>query len=247
MSWTTERIEPHFLRVNDKLVLSLGMGAGNPPQVQYVALRVVRRTLFTFLYDFLTQQTSFLPLGPQGSTPTSTYQSYFVDNVQLTLQSVAQVTNIFQTLNQGELLQVFVGMYPRYLRTYLRQPINSAVPVMDQNINASQSFTDPGFIDGFESPLDNPSPRTEVVVPQSATPAWALANPVSVPIVPQFRLYINRLVVEGITDQALLREVFLGRAPARWVSLGEDYSTIQWPATYYPGTATVTRKMIGGC
>lgn len=247
MSWSTERIEPHFLRVNDKLILSLGPGTGNPPQTQYVALRVVRRTLFTFLYDFLTQQVSFLPLGPQGSTPTSTYQADFVDNVQLTLQSIAQVTNILATFNQGEILQLFVGMAPRYLRTYLRQPINNAVPVMDQNIAASQSYFDPGFIDGFESPLDNPSPRTEVIAPQSATPAWALGNPVRVPIVPQFRLYLNRIVVEGITDAALLREIFLGRAPARWVSLGEDYSTVSWPATYYPGTAVVTRKMLGGC
>ena len=58
---------------------------------------------------------------------------------------------------------------------------------------------------------------------------------------------MNRIVVEGITDAALLREIFLGRAPARWVSLGEDYSTVSWPATYYPGTAVVTRKMLGGC
>ena len=205
-------IESSILRTRDIVVYDVGDG--------YIPFRVKRQQLATVYYDFIIEKANFLPLGPAGISPPAGTQSYFVDNFQFQLQTIQNEQDMFRLVDTNEILQVFYGASPSYLKTMLKQPVTAYIFTLENNVVPSMNFTEMG-IDGYESPLNRPSKRTEFFVFNGLSVYMVLMNTVTVAISPSLNFVINRLMAEPMHDYALIKAILEGRSPAKFVTIGD--------------------------
>ena len=209
-------VKDSLLKNNHLLLLSVA-------EDEYMPLRIIRSQISSLYYNFISNISGFLPLGPTGnSSPPSGNQSYFVDNQQLGIQAIQGAQNIFRLSKAGEILQVFYGISPSYLRTMLKQPLQTFVFNLDTEtatIIPQPSFIEMG-IDGFQSPLRLPQPETEFFVIGGVSVRFTLMNMAPIAISPSLNFIINRLAVEPVTDAGLIRSMIEGRIPAKVADLG---------------------------
>ena len=236
-----ERVDDRLLRNGQYLLVSYS-GAKNPAQAMFTGFRVVKHNVTTLYYNFATEVPNFLPMAPYGTSPGPTNSPPYIDNFSFSLQGVKNVTDMFKITNTGDAYQVFYGISPSYLRV-MNKVQQQFVSVLEQNIYPSNSFVEMG-VDGFQSPLNNPSAKTEFIVFVNLTYNVTLMNTATIPIMPAFNFVVNRMILEPLGREELKKAILAG-FPIR--SLGAVDSSIMISPNNYPGLVTLSyREIYGG-
>jgi len=208
--------------LKENYIVAFQTGAGLLPY------KVVKKEIIPFVYDIMEENGNLPPLSPVTQTITG-FSPFFLEFNTLQLTSIQNVQDMFSLTRtnstQSEVLQVFTGIQPSYVRFIYKQPTTEKLMNMDQNINLSQSFYQQGY-DGFISPFNDPSPDTEIFVVPGLSFSMILVNTVSVPVNPVINFIINRMQVTPIIDSKTISDIQSGRIPAKIVSLGGVFSSV---------------------
>lgn len=95
----------------------------------------------------------------------------------------------------------------------------------DRN-EALQDYDNPGdpaaYVNGFDSPYNNPSREAELFYVNSMSPLRLQAfNPTDEAAEARLSFHVNKLRYTTVTDQGLMKAMLQGQQPARLVMLGE--------------------------
>ncbi len=186
--------------------------------------KVIKKEVIPFIYDVLEENGNLPPLSPVTQNITG-LSPFILDLSTLQLTSIQNVQDMFNLTRQNEVLQVFTGIQPSYVRFVYKQPITTKMMALDNNITVSSSFYQQGY-DGFISPFNSPSPDTEIFVVPGLSFSMLLINTVTVPVQPTVNFIINRMQVEKITDPKTIQDIQSGRIPAKIVSLGLPFESV---------------------
>jgi len=230
------------LITGDFLVLSFG----NTGVVPY---HVVSSQQFELAYDPVAQGVLAGRMVGQGATPSSSQSAAFVDNQLFALSSsvttINGVTDVFNPQEDFEILQFWYGISPRHIRIWAKQPYNTFISVLDNNIIPSSTYYDVGYVDGYDSPYNMPAPVTERFALKNLSLNWALANPLNgsatAPMTwnPRLNFYINRMLVEPVTQAAVVKTLLLGTRSARRSTLGNPLVATPYDETSYGGAKPI--------
>ncbi len=192
----TSRIEPHFIKENQLV------GVGFPDQ-GYVFFRITG--IEDVVYDNYTES--------PGSIAANTY----VDSARLPIDEFS-IDNLLRVEYCDHLYQVFMGWQPGIIRRYLAYPYESLRGSIDvKRVYTKSPF---GYIEGFESPSKQPSPKTELWIPKDIDVGFAWWNPTSTEVDVQTDMLIRRLDVDVIFDADLVERILKGTQPCKLTSIG---------------------------
>lgn len=238
----TDRTELKPLQLGDFLVLSMGKSG-------VVPFHVLASKASELIYDPVKQGVLAGPMVGQGATPSASQAAAFVDNILFALSasatSINGVTDIFQIQKDFEILQFWYGIAPRHIRAWIKQPYSSFTTVLDNNIIPSSNYPDVGFVDGFDSPFNQPAPVSENFSLKNLSLNWTLENPTlgsaTAPMTwnPRFNFYINRIAVEPVKEAATVKALLLGRQYANRHTIGDPMGTVPYDAEAYGGATPI--------
>jgi hypothetical protein len=190
------RIEPHFIKENQLV------GLGFPDQ-GYVFFRI--NGIEDVVYDNYTES--------PGAIAADTYE----DAARLPIDEFS-IDNLLRVENCDHLYQVFMGWQPGGIRRYLAYPFESLRGSLDvKRVYTKSPF---GYIEGFESPPNQPSPKTEMWIPKDIDVGFAWWNPLSASETVQIDILIRRLDVSVIRDSDTVDRILKGTQPCKLKSLG---------------------------
>lgn len=191
----TSRIEPKFVKENHLL------GLGFPGQ-GYVFMRA---TGIEPIYYEYSESPGSVAAETQEDSARLPIAAYNIDN----LLRVESCDHVYQT---------FMGWKPGAVRQYLYYPYETARRNLDvKRIYSKSPF---GYIDGFESEYDRPSPDTEVFIPYKVEVAWAWWNPLKASVDVEEHILVRRMMVDIQRDADLIERILRGVQPCRFVTLG---------------------------
>jgi hypothetical protein len=202
-----------YLERIDKVIVKENFNVGLGFKDGYIFFRVANRELFPLLYDPFAEITNFAGAG-NVALPTLTYltaQEFKSD----TLAS----TNIFRIDKTDHMYQLFYGFSPGLCKVFPAYPRETEINQMDEGLH-TQAYTIFGFIDGFESPINKPSPRSQLFVPYGPLIGFGFYNPAPYSIKPMFRFIVNRLRVETITDVELIMKILQHKEECTLATVG---------------------------
>ena len=175
-----------------------------------VPLRVSARNLFRYIYDPLSS--TYNPFGANNVNlnapiPPGTFVSPFLLSSQ-TLNSV----DVFQPLLAYTIYQLFFSWTPTRVRMYKTVPNQERIGTLENISTNVWSPSNPEFGFYVNSYIGAPLGSTEVILPPKVEFAPAFYNPLPYPVSPLIEVWVNKLVVEVVTDpktaQAILRGAF---------------------------------------
>ena len=200
-----ERLDKHLVKANYNIGLNFSEG--------YVFFRVARTSLLPYLYDPFAEITNFAGAG-NIDMPSGTY---------ITAKELPSVslnsTNILKVDDQTHVYQVFFGVAPSVCRVFVAYPRETEINQIDEGIH-TPAYPAFGFYDGFESPLNMPSPRTGRFIPYGPLMAFAFYNYAPYNIKPMLRFIINRMQVEPIKDARLIKAIIDRKVECTFASVG---------------------------
>lgn len=202
------RIEHLFLKENFLLAL-------NFPGVQeggILPLRVLARETIQYKYQAVTETSE----GARSTTGTIAADTQ-EDSSRLTM-STFNLDNILRVTDCNHVYQVFMGIKPSAIRQYLYYPFEKS----RRNLDVKSIFTKSpyGYIDGFESPYEYPSPQTEIWIPKDVDVGFAWHNPLNSAEQIDINLFIVRYLIKVIRDGDTVEGIVKGKTPARIATLG---------------------------
>ena len=200
-----ERIDKVIVRENHNLALGFKDG--------YVFFRATHRELFPLFYDLFAEISGFAGAGTVEMTA-----GQYITVKELKSDTLAS-TNIFELSEKDHLYQLFYGLSPSVLRVFLAYPRETEINQLDEGLH-TQSYTIFGFIDGFETPLNKPSPRSQIFVPYGPKIGFAFYNYAPYSIKPMMRFIVNRLKVKTITDVDLIMKILQRRVECTFATIG---------------------------
>lgn len=222
-----------MLKENQFVVLNFGSD-------QFIPLKVYYRQTVAMDY-FPTQFTNnFYSLVPFGGTAVAGKTSSYFVKAALQLKNVANITNIFNMVEPDypltELLQVRIGIAPSPLRIFSYYPSDKALDNISDNMSWStlSGLLNFGYLDGFNSPIDNPSEGSEHFFIPKIEPVFGFLNPTAVQITPLLRFYMNQLTVYPVNDQNMVKKIFDRVVPSKIVSLGALQTGLKIPQQIFP-------------
>jgi hypothetical protein len=166
----------------------------------WIFFRVERRETFPYLYDLFAEIPDFAGAGRVAMDP-----GQYVTAKELKCDTLA-ATNIFLVKEKHHAYQIFYGVSPSETRVFPAYPVTTEINTLDVGAHLP-SYPHFGFIDGFESPLDKPSPRSMLIIPYGPKIGFAFHNPSPNPIKPMMRFIINRLEVSVVKDVDLIMKI----------------------------------------
>ncbi len=200
------RIEPHFIKENQLV------GLGFPDQ-GYVFFRI--NGIEEVVYDNYTES--------PGSIATATYK----DAARFPIDEFS-IDNLLRVEYCDHLYQVFMGWQPGGIRRYLAYPYENLRGSLDvKRVYTKSPF---GYIEGFESPSKQPSPKTELWIPKDIDVGFAWWNPLPETETVQIDMLIRRLDVSVLRDIDLVDRILKGTQPCKLVSLGGIAGTMDYAA-----------------
>ena len=217
----TERIDKNIVKSNWNVGLAFKEG--------YVFFRVARREFFPIMYDPFAEITNFAGAG-NTDMPSGAY----INAIELPSPELS-TADIFKVDDPLHLYQVFYGISPDICRIFISYPRETAINQLDEGLH-TPSYPIFGFIDGFESPLSLPSPRSGFFLPQGPLVAFAFYNPAPYNIKPMLRFAVNRLQVEVIRNQDLVTKILERRVECTLAPIGGVGSPMSL------GTATYSKN-----
>ena len=190
------RIEPKFIKENQLVGLGL-------PKQGYIFARV--NGIEDVYYDNYTES--------PGSIAADTYE----DSARLPIDEFS-IANLLRVEQCDHLYQVFMGWQPGAVRRYVAYPLEQ----LRGDIDVKRCYTKApfGYIEGFESPSNNPSPLTEMWIPKDIDVGFAWWNPLSTAETVQIDIMIRRLDIDVIRDADMIDRILKGNQPCRLVSIG---------------------------
>jgi len=201
----TSKIEGLYLKENYLLGL-------NFPVNGIVPLRVLAQETVIYKYQAVTE-TNEGTLTTTGTIAAATQE----DPTRLTL-SVSNLDNVLRVLDCNHIYQVFMGIKPSAIRRYLYYPLEKSRGNLDvKPIFSKAPF---GFIDGFESPYNAPSEKTEIWIPQNIDVGFSWYNPLSSAEQIDIQLLIKKYQVTVIRDGDTVEAMIRGKVPARIATVG---------------------------
>jgi hypothetical protein len=201
-----ERLEKAIVKENHNIGLGFSEG--------YVFFRVVTRNIFPFLYDPFAEITNF---GGAGAIDMAS--GLYITAKELPSTTLSS-TNIFHIKQTNHINQIFFGISPGICRIFPAYPRQTEINQLDEGIHTS-GYPIFGFIDGFESPIEKPSPRSMFFIPYGPLMAFAFYNPAPYNIKPMLQFIINRLNVKPITDVDMVMKILQGKIECRLATLGD--------------------------
>ncbi len=230
------------LITGDFLVLSFG----NTGVVPY---HIVSSEQFELAYDPVAQGVLAGPMVGQGATAASGQAAPFVDNLLFALSSsvtsINGVTDVFNPQEDFEILQLWFGIAPRHIRIWPKQPYNTFSSVMDNNIIPSSTYYDVGYVDGYDSPYNMPAPITEQFTLKNLSLNWTICNPLNgsaaAPMTwnPRLNFYVNRMLVEPVTQAPVVKSLLLGTRGAKRATIGNPITATPYDETSYGGAKPI--------
>jgi hypothetical protein len=200
-----KRLDRVIVRENYNVALGFKQG--------YVFFRVINKELYPLLYDPFSEITNFAGAGnidmPSGMYITAK------ELPSVTLSS----TNIWKVDKTNHMYQLFFGIAPSITRVFIAYPRETEINQLDEGLHIP-SYPIYGFIDGFESPINAPSPRSQLIVPYGPLVAFAFYNYAPYNIKPMLRFIVNRLMVEVITDPDLIQKILKRQVECTFATAG---------------------------
>jgi len=200
-----ERIDKVIVRENHNVGLGFKDG--------YVFFRVTHRELFPLLYDLFAEISGFAGAGTVEMTA-----GQYITAKELKSDTLA-ATNIFKVDEKDHLYQLFYGVSPSVLRVFPAYPRETEVNQLDIGLHTT-TYNIFGFIDGFETPLNKPSPRSQVFLPYGPLIGFGFYNYAPYSIKPMMRFIVNRLKVAVITDVDLIMKILQRRVECTLATIG---------------------------
>jgi len=204
--------EDFYERIDKKLVKenwNIGLGFKDG----YIFYRATHLELFPLLYDLFAEITDFAGAGTVEMTA-----AQYITAKELKSDTLA-TTNIFRVKEKDHLYQLFYGVCPSVCRVFPAYPRETEINQLDEGLHTT-TYTIFGFIDGFESPLNKPSPRSQVFVPYGPLIGFAFNNYAPYSIKPMMKFAVNRLKVETIKDVDLIMKILQRRVECTFATIG---------------------------
>lgn len=201
----TERLDKDIVKRNYNVALGFRQG--------YIFFRVMHRELFPLLYDPFAEITNFAGAGTIDLAANT-----YITSKELPSTTLSS-TNIFKVDKQNHMYQLFFGIAPSVCRIFPAYPRETEINQLDEGLHIP-TYPIYGFIDGFESPLNKPSPRSEIFVPYGPLVGFAFYNYAPYNIKPLLRFIVNRMQVEVITDPDLIQRIINRRVECRFATVG---------------------------
>jgi len=192
------RIEPLILRPNDLALLSFPEGL--------IPVRILSHEFFQYLYDPVAE--GQIPGEVPASVSADSAKDVGFIDPQLLKSSIiaAQPINVLRLNLPSAMYQVFVGVAPSYARIFIALPSASSQKNLEI-VSWSRAYAAAGWIDGFTSPLLNPHPTSEIIIPYNIDPAIGYANVLYESIRPLLMFYVNRIKFGVVADVDLVVEM----------------------------------------
>jgi len=224
-------LEDVLIKENDLLLMGVNSGGKNGPT--YIPLQCVGRFETPYLYDPIAEGQIPGPLAPTSSLNGITNNT-FQTALQLgSSQVVAKPTDIFDlTAYPQWLYQMFMGIDPPWLRVFLQQPFRTDqrnLPIVYFTPNYPQD----GYWDGYFSPPERISRKTEIIVLPGLSIALGYCNIEPDYAYPLIYFYINALNVAVVNDPDLAWEMLSVPGKAKMFTVG-GLQGVNWnPSAYY--------------
>lgn len=188
------------------------VGLGFPRQ-GYIFFRCVNSE--DIIYSDYTESPGSIAADTQESSARLPISDYSIDNM-------LRVTDC------DHLYQVFMGWKPGAVRQYLYYPFETARRNLDvKGIYTKSKF---GYIDGYESEYDRPSPLTELFIPKNVDVGFSWWNPLNNSVSVALNIFIHRMEVDVLRDVDLVARILAGTQPCRIVTLGGVGASIDFNA-----------------
>lgn len=201
----TSRIEHLFLKENFLLGL-------NFPVEGIIPFRILAKEQIVYNYQAVTE-TSEGAATTTGTVAADTQE----DATRLTL-STYNLDNVLRVLDCNHIYQVFMGIKPSAIRRYLYFPLEKS----RGNLDVKTIFTKApfGYVDGFESPYNSPSDKTEMWIPKNIDVGFAWHNPLKSAEQIDIKLVIQKYAVKVVRDADVVEGIIRGKTPARIATVG---------------------------
>lgn len=190
------------LRPNQRLVLV-------HPSQGFIPFTVQARTPFYLVYERIFATAGITTLGNNAT----------VDGIQL-FDSINR--DVLEIKTRALLYHLFVGMSPPSLKLFFEYPKGTVQRVPDnQNFSPTARFS---FVDGWNSPFEDPSPAGEIVLPWGRnTTGWRFHNPTTLALTRPLLKFVGYTYrVNVIRNVDLVQSILEERpgAAARKITLG---------------------------
>jgi len=202
-----------YLERLDKAIVKENFNVGLGFKEGYVFFRVTHRELFPLFYDLFAEISDFAGAGTVEMTA-----AQYITAKELKSDTLA-ATNIFKVDEKDHLYQLFYGICPSVCRVFPAHPRETEINQLDVGLHTT-TYTIFGFIDGFESPLNKPSPRSQIFVPYGTLIGFAFYNYAPYSIKPMMRFIVNRLKVQTIKDVDLIMKILQRRVECTLATIG---------------------------
>jgi hypothetical protein len=140
-----------------------------------------------------------------------------------------KIDNILRITDCNHMYQLFMGWQPGCVRQYLYFPYETGRRNLDERRILSKG--DFGFISGFDSPWDCPSPDTELFIPKDVDVGFAWYNESEETVALRIFMVIRRLGIDILRDADLIEKILAGKQPCRLVTLGGVEASLGYRAT----------------
>lgn len=210
------KVSYDFLKPSDKFFLIFPNG--------WVPLYVVSEDIpFEYIYDPISDG-GLQPLQPSSTTNAIIGLTFEGPNLFGSKYITGNPNDVFKVEYSNHMYQIFFGVAPSYVRVFRSLPQN----VNQGNLDISSwnsNYFQFGFIDGYTSPFDNPSPITETAIPYGLDIGFTLVNPTPLTLYPLFKFIVNRVVVSPITNVDIVYDMFIKGAKKLVVGGMSPYPT----------------------
>lgn len=202
----TSLIEHRFLRENQLL------GLGFPDQ-GYIFMRC----MFVEEVEYNNYEES------PGSVAADTFE----DSARLPIDAYS-IDNLLRVENCDHVYQVFFGINPGAVRQYLYYPYETGRRNLDvKTVYTKAKF---GYIDGYQSEYDRPSPASELFIPKDIEVGFGWWNPLPDAVTVELNILIRRMKMSILDDVDLIQRILTGAQPCRLVTLGGASGSMDYRA-----------------
>jgi len=208
----TEEFEDYLVRIDKHVVkenYNMGLGFFDG----WIFFKVNRREIYPLLYDIIAEMPTVFATGV-----TSMAAGEYVKPIEFKSDTL-EATNIWAVSDKKHAYQLFYGVSPGLFRMYPAYPRATEINQLEVGMRL-ENYLDWGFVDGIESPLDAPSPRSQMFIPYGPKVGWAMKNAAPYAIQPLIRYIVNRLEIEPINDPDLVMKILENRVECTKATLG---------------------------
>lgn len=146
-----------------------------------------------------------------------------------------------------EVIHASIGQYPQSIRRYTNYPEASNRMHQIENLSAPRRGSEYGYVDGYDSPFNNPSDAEELIIPPEVSLDFAFSNPSS----RQKDLMANIVlttyginVIDPRQNKDTVKRILSPGSPMPIYPVGTGFDQIEYELNW--GVDPVNRSNMGG-